>query len=290
MKRTLIWIALTSLGISAGPGCSKKEQHEAAKLQSFPVRVETVTRRDMDETLILVGSIKAKDEATLFSRVPGKLLKNLVKEGDRIQRGSAVSLVERDEVGVKFEPAPVPSTLTGIIARVYLDRGANVALNTPIALVVNQHTVLAQADIPERYAGKVKLNDEVRISVDAHPDQRFMGKVSRVSPVVDPTTRTAHMEAEFDNSLGLLQSGMFAKLSLVLARKKGALSIPPAATMEGSNAIFVQENGKAKKKEVEIGLRTEEYVEIIRGLSEGEKVITFGLFGLKDGSPIEVLP
>lgn len=271
-------------------GCGKKSS-EGPSLDTFPVRLEAASRRDLEQTLSIVGSLKAKDEATLFSRVPGKLLKNVVDEGSPIKRGEAVALVERDEVGVRFEPAPVPSTLDGVVGRIYLDRGANVSPATPIALVVDQSQVLARADIPERYSAVAALNRPVQVQVEAYPGKTFEGRISRVSPVMDPSTRSTPIEVRIENRSGTLKSGMFAKLSIVIARKEDALSVPAEAVTDGSGtAVFVVADGKkALKREVVLGVRTDRYVEIASGLSEGDKVVTFGLFGLENGSPIQVL-
>lgn len=284
------WLGAALLAAAAASGCGKKEQ-PAPAVETFPVRTEAAARRTLEETLALVGSLKAKDEATLFSRVPGKLKENLVKEGDPVRKDQPVALVERDEVGVRFEPAPVPSTLNGVVGRVYLDRGANVTLNTPVALVANLSELVAQADVPERHAGRVKTGQEVRVRIDAYPDRAFQGRVSRLSPVVDPATRSAYMEVRLDNSSGLLRSGMFANLSVVVAAKTRALAVPAEAVVDGSGpSIFVIKDGKAVKREVVLGAKTEAYVEISSGVAQGEQVVTFGLYGLKDGSPVEVLP
>jgi membrane fusion protein, multidrug efflux system len=284
------WIPAAMAAMTLASGCGKKEA-PASKVETFPVRVETAERRTLEETLSLVGSLKAKDEATLFSRVPGKLKDNLVKEGDPVRKDQAVALVERDEVGVHFEPAPVPSTLSGVVARVYLDRGANVTLNTPVALVADLSEVVARADVPERYAGRVRTGQDVRVRVDAQPDRTFRGSVSRVSPVVDPVTRCAYMEVKLDNSSGLLRSGMFGNLSVVVSAKSGAVAVPVEALTDGSGpSVFVVKDGKAHKREVVEGVRTQSHAEIKQGVAPGEQVVTFGLYGLKDGSPVEVLP
>ena len=284
------WFGAALLALSAASACGKKAPASPA-VETFPVRAAPAARRTLEETLALVGSLKAKDEATLFSRVPGKLKENLVKEGDAVRKDQTVALVERDEVGVRFEPAPVPSTLNGVVGRVFLDRGANVTLNTPVALVADLSELVAQADIPERYAGRVRTGQEVRFRIDAYPEKVFQGRVSRVSPVVDPVTRSAYMEVRLDNSSGLLRSGMFANLSVVVAAKAGVVAVPVEAVTEGSgHAVFVVRDGKAVKREVVEGARTEAYVEIKSGLAAGESVVTFGLYGLKDGSPVEILP
>ncbi|MFH1262752.1 MAG: efflux RND transporter periplasmic adaptor subunit [Pseudomonadota bacterium] len=286
-ERRVLLLILAATGLLSA--CQRGEG-DSKRLETFPVRVEPAQIRNLEETITLVGSIKARDEAQLFSRVPGKLLKNLVKEGDRIAKNAPVALVERDEVGVKFEPAPVPSTLTGVVARIFLDTGANVTLSTPIAFVVDPSEVLAQGEIPERYSGRVAANQEVRVRVDAYPDRLFDGKITRLSPVVDATTRSTYMEASLKNPAGLLRSGMFAKVEVVLVKRDGALSVPLDALLEGTNTIFVSRDGKAEKRDLSIGLHAEKFVEVKSGLAAGEKVVTFGLFGLKDGSALEILP
>ena len=275
--------------VLASLGCGKKD--EAPKLEAFPVRVSVARRQTLEDVLTVVGSLKAKDEATLYSRVPGKLVENLVGEGDRVRKGQAVALVQRDEVGVRYEPAPVPSTLDGAVGRVYLDRGAEVALNTPVALVVDDSQMVARAAGPERYAGRIGVGQEVRVEVDARPGHFFRGKVSRVSPVVDPATRSALIEARLVTPPPLLKSGMFAKLTVVTESHSAAIAVPVEALVDGGGAVvFVVKDGKAHKRPVVLGVRTEALAEVKSGLAEGEQVVTFGLYGLDEGSPVEVLP
>jgi multidrug efflux pump subunit AcrA (membrane-fusion protein) len=269
--------------------CGHKTE-ETAKLDAFPVRVAPASRSDVEDVLTVVGSLKARDEATLFSRIDGKLVENLVKEGDPIKKSQPVALVQKDEVGVKYEPAPVPSTLDGIVGRVYLDRGADVTLNTAIALVVDASSVRARADVPERYAGRVKLGQDVRVEVEAYPGHVFRGVVSKESPVVDSETRSAPIEVNLNNADGRLHSGMFAKMAVVVARHAGVVSIPREALIEGGvPAVFVIKDGKASRRELKLGLTTDTQAEVLSGLQPGENVAIFGLYGLKDGSIVEVL-
>ncbi|MBI5240245.1 MAG: efflux RND transporter periplasmic adaptor subunit [Elusimicrobia bacterium] len=287
MKRKILAVILALLPLASG--CGKKKD-AAERLDTFPVKTAPAQVRDLEETIILVGSIKAKAEATLFSRVPGKLQENLLKEGEPVRKGQAVALVERDEVGVRFEPAPVPSTLDGTVARIYLDRGENVTLQTPVALVVDLSGIIVQAEVPERYAARAAAGQAVRVQVEAYPDRAFTGRVSKVSPVVDPATRSTFIEARLDNPAGKLRSGMFGEVTLVTGSRSGVLAVPKDALTDGSGpAVFVIEGGKARKREVELGLQGDRFLEVRRGLKPGEKVAVFGLYGLKDGSSVEVL-
>ena len=117
----------------------------------FVVQTEMVQNRDLKKQLLMSGNVKALEEATLYPRVSGKLLKNLLREGDSVKRNQTVSLIERDEVGAIYEPVVVPPPITGVVGRVYLGPSENVTPGPPVALVVNQSTVRIGVDIPEGY-------------------------------------------------------------------------------------------------------------------------------------------
>ena len=284
---------LMLLGAAAlAAGCRNKQAEALNSLEKdrFLVKTEKAVTRNLEEYILLTGSVKALDEATLYPRTSGKLLRNLLKEGDPVNKDQAVALVERDEPGVVYEPAPVPSTLAGVVGRVYQDTGANVTAQTPIALVVNQAKVRVAVDVPEKYVGKVFQDQRAVIKVDAFPDRRFDGRVYRVSPVVDSRSRNTMVEVLVDNSDGRLKSGMFAEARLIVASRGAALSVPAGAVVsqDGGDFVFVPaEGGLAARLPVKTGIKTSEFTQV-SGLKEGADVITFGLYGLKEGSQIKV--
>jgi multidrug efflux pump subunit AcrA (membrane-fusion protein) len=289
IKNKLFILALAAAA-SAG-GCKNKDLEAFNSLEKdrFLVKTEKAQVKDIEDYIILVGSVKAMDEAVLYPRVAGKLMRNLLTEGDAVKKDQPVALVERDEPGVVYEPAPVPSTLNGVIGRMYQDTGANVTPQTPIALVVSQGQVRVVVDVPERYVGKVFMGQQAYIKVDAFPDTLFRGKVYRVSPVVDTKTRSAVVELLADNSKGLLKPGMFSEIRLVVGAKAGAISVPASAVLnDGKPYVFVPVNGIAVRRAVKTGIANDDFVQIAGGLKAGDELITFGLYGLKDGSKIKV--
>lgn len=289
--KTLIFI-FAGAAAALASGCRNKEVEAFNKLEKdrFLVKTEKAQVRNLEEYILLTGSVKAMDEATLYPRISGKLLKNLLKEGDPVKKDEAVALIERDEVGTVYEPAPVPSTLAGVVGRVYQDTGASVTPQTPIALVVNQGMVRVAVDVPEKYIGRVVKDQRARIKVDAFPDRYFSGSVYRVSPVVDSRSRNTLVEVLVDNIDGNLKSGMFAEARLITASRGAALSVPAGAVVsqDGGDFVFVPaEGGLAARVPVKTGIRTDDFVQV-GGVKEGAEIITFGLYGLKDGSKIKV--
>lgn len=259
----------------------------------FLVKQEMVQKRTLKHELLMSGSIKALEEATLFPRVNGKLLKNVLREGDSVKKNQTVSLIERDEVGAVYEPVVVPSTITGVVGRVYLDPGANVTVSTPVALVVNQEKVRVAVDIPERYIGEIYKGQPATLRVDALPGKEFEAKLTIISPVVDSTSRAVAVEFYADNTKGLLKSGMFAKVDITLSEKTNAVSVSKQSvyTDEETNATYVfvpSADGKtAVRRNVKTGFINSNHLEVREGLSAGEQVLTF-TYGLKDGSKIEL--
>lgn len=259
----------------------------------FLVKQEMVQKRTLKHELLMSGSIKALEEATLFPRVSGKLLKNVLREGDAVKKNQTVSLIERDEVGAVYEPVVVPSTITGVVGRVYLDPGANVTVSTPVALVVNQEKVRVAVDIPERYIGEIYKGQPATLRVDALPGKEFEAKLTIISPVVDSTSRAVAVEFYADNTKGLLKSGMFAKVDITLSEKTNAVSVSKQSvyTDEETNEAYVfvpSADGKtAVRRNVKTGFINSNHLEVSEGLSAGEQVLTF-TYGLKDGSKIEL--
>lgn len=257
----------------------------------FSVSVEKPEYRDLKHQLLTSGSLKALEEAVIFPRVSGKLLKNVLREGDKVKKGQTISLIERDEVGAKYEPVVVPSTINGVVGRVYLDPGANVITSTPIALVVNQDTIRIAVDIPERYIGEIYKGQSAWLTIEALPDQKFQATLDIISPVVDSLSRSVAVEFKANNKDGKLRSGMFAKLDISLAEQKHALSLSKKNILEnedGSYYVLVaSDDGKtAEKKNIKVGFKNNDHWQV-SGIEENQPVLNF-VYGLKEGSTIEV--
>jgi len=268
-------------------GCQKQEKKQAAKA-IIPVKVSKVEFKDLEETVDYVGNIRAQEEAVIYPRVNGKIIEKVKEDGSLVNKGETVAYIDRDEVGFKFEKAPVESPLTGIIGRVYVDIGENVTTLTPIALVVDMRRVEIDLDIPEKYYSKIALDQKAKVRVDAYPDEEFSGRVTKISPVVDLSTRAAPIEITLDNPEGKLRSGMFSKVSLVLAEHKNVPVILKEAIMGKVPNLYVYcvENQKAVLRKITLGIRQGPYYEVRDGLREGDPVVIMGQQRLYEGAQV----
>ena len=270
---------------------SKRGVRVIAVEEGIPVEVVKVVKGDIKEFISYTGDIEAKERIEVYSRVSGKIIKKNVVEGNRIKKGQTIALVDRDEPGFKFEPAPVNSLLAGIVGRVYVDLGAKVTPQTPVALIVDMDRVKVKINVIERDLPKIRKGQEAQIKVDAYPEMVFTGKIWKISPVVDLETRTAPIEILISNPKHLLKPGMFARTTIVVKESKNTLIIPRDALIkeEDSTSIFVVKNNQALRKEVTTGMRQENLIEIKDNLNAGEEVIVMGKTRVKDGDLVRVI-
>lgn len=286
-KRNVILVSLLACFLSV-TGCVK-EQEKSKTEEAIPVRAIKVELKDMQKTLDYVGDIKAQDEAKVYPKVSGKIIEKIAKEGEGVNKGDAIVYIDRDEVGFKFEKAPVESPLTGIVGRVYVDIGTNVTPQTAVALVVNMDNVEVDLDIPEEYLPKIALGQSAQITLQAYPDDKFIGKVSEISPVLDLETRTAPIEISIPNSDHRLKSGMFVQAQLILQERKKVPAIPKESVMGREPQVYVYtviKGNTARQKKIKLGVRQGSYCEVLEGVKDGDLVVVMGQQKLYDGASV----
>lgn len=289
MRKTYIRLSVMFMAAIFITGCGASKEKAKYKEEPVPVRVMTVKAQDLDKALEYVGNIQGENEAQVFPKVSGKIIEKVKKEGDPILKGDVIAYIDRDEVGLKFEKAPVESPLTGIVGRLYVDIGSSVNTQTSIALVANLDRVEIRLDIPEKYLPKISLDQDADITVDAYPNEKFLGKVTMISPIVDLQTRAAPIEIRINNRDHRLQSGMFAKVKLVLEEQKNVPVILKEAIIgRGTNTyVYVVDGKRAFLKHVILGLRQGPYYGVEAGVKISDKVVIMGQQRLRDGCLVE---
>ena len=271
-------------------GCQKKEAVvKSEERQIIPVKVKITELKDIYKTLEYVGSIKAEEEAVVYPKVGGKIIEKVKEDGSIVEKGDTLFYIDRDEVGLKFEKAPVESPLDGVVGRIYVDIGVNVAPNTPVALIVSMDKVKIDLNIPEKYLPQVLPDQNADITVDAY-NGKFNGVVTKISPVVDMDTRTAPVEITIDNEAHMLKSGMFARVSLIIGESKAAPVILKESIMgKAPDAyVYIIEGNKALLRNVKLGIRQDGYFEVTDGIKEGDSVVVMGQQRLKDGIDVKM--
>ena len=286
MKKIPICILCLLMASVLMAGCGKARTAEAAKEETIPVKIMKVRLDDVSKALEYVGNITGQDEAVVYPKVSGKIIEKVKEEGSPVAKGDVIAYIDRDEVGLKFEKAPVESPLTGTVGRVYVDLGSNVTVLTPVALVADMAKAEIDLDVPESYLPKIAAGQKAIIEVDAYPGEEFIGRVIRISPMVDLATRTAPIEISIDNTDRRLQSGMFAKVSLIIEEHRSYPVIMKESVIGRVDPLYVYviESGRASLRQVKLGVRKGAFIEVLEGLRDGEAVVIMGQQKLRDGA------
>jgi RND family efflux transporter MFP subunit len=196
-----------------------------------------------------------------------------------------------EELRITLANTIIASPVNGFVARRAADAGAYVSQMAPVADVVDISTVRLVANVVEKDLRRIEQGEPARIEVDAFPGESFSGRVARVAPVLDPATRTAQIEVEIPNPGNRLKPGMYARVGLTIEERANALVVPPNAVVDqdGQRGVFVARNNAAAFKPVEIGIEEAAHIEIVKGITESDRVITTGAGALRDGDRI-ILP
>lgn len=177
----------------------------------------------------------------------------------------------------------------GVTGLRYVSEGAFVSASTQIATLQRTDALKLDFAIPERYAQAVQSGSRVTFSV-ASSSKQFEGEVYAFDPRIDPDTRTLLIRALCPNPGGALLPGAFASVSLTLDITPDALLVPAASVMPDyeSAFVFVIAAGRAERRQVTTGVRTDTRVQITSGLRPGEVVATSGLQQIRHGMEVDV--
>lgn len=367
MKRFAVCMLVGMTSLALLQGCS--QQSEKEQVVKIPVEVMTVKNGTVVQSLNFSGDIKAELEVKVFCKIPDRIEKYFVDEGDFIQRGgpiariyaatieqavkqaeaglaaakaqeanvrveyeraqrllpeNAMSKQQFDLVQTQYEAAKagleqaqaalasVKSTLddatvtapiAGIIGKRYFEAGdmANPAM--PVVSIVQMDRVKVTFDATETDLGQLRVGNETAVSVKSSPNEKFFGKVTKISPVLDPLTRMASVEVLVDNRDRALKPGMFGQVQVKTGELDNVMVVPRYATIETTSMekvqgedqvmtnyfVFVVNGDKAEQRKLTTAYVNHVQLAVSGGIQLGEKVVTAGQANLRDGVTVTVV-
>lgn len=182
----------------------------------------------------------------------------------------------------------VLSPISGYISERTANVGEFISPNVPnskIATIVKTSVLRMKIDVPEESIGKVSKGQSVSVQVTAYPDRNFAGRVVRIAPSVNPTSRTMIVEAEIENGDGLLKPGQFATVRVTQSKPVPTVMVPVSAVRTDGTVsrIYVIRDGVASERLVQTGLLEGDMIEIKKGIAADEVVATSNIDALADG-------
>ena len=167
--------------------------------------------------------------------------------------------------------------------------GNYIASNTLVATIQQLDPVKIEFDVPEKYSRFIKQGIGIEFTTDAS-DSTFSGKIYAVESSISTDTRTLKVRAICPNSSNVLKPGAFARVNLILERFPEALKVPSEAVVTelDGNSVFICKNGKAIAVPVTTGIRTDNEIQITKGIAPGDSLIITGLLQVTNGAPVMI--
>ena len=183
----------------------------------------------------------------------------------------------------------VRAPFSGKIGLRSISPGTYITPTLLVAKLFNINQVKITFSIPEKYASQMSTGTTLTFKV-AGSGQNHTAKIYAIEPGVETTTRTLQIRAVAENKNGSLLPGTFANVELPLSTIKDAIIIPSEAIVPVQNGkkVFISENGKAKEVMVETETRTDKDILVLKGLKQGDTVLTTGVMSLKKGAKVKV--
>ena len=274
-------------GFPGGPG-GPGFGGEATQVTVRSTTAQVGTLHDYVETN---GEIECESSVDCYPDIGGKVARVYVSLGDRVWKGRALAEVDPNEPGTYYVNSVVYAPIGGMITSTPKEVGTTVTTTSSITTIGDVSRLQIRAKVPERYVSFLKIGLKANIILEAYPDETFTAAITKVSPVVDPDSRTKEILLRFDQSDPRINAGMFAKITLFTADYEGEIVVPSNTIVEktgGKQNVFVLApgGGSVSLREVETGKSVDTMIQILSGLNEGERVITEGMTSLSDGAPV----
>jgi RND family efflux transporter MFP subunit len=211
-------------------------------------------------------------------------VRNVMREAER---SKAVLELQRK----KLRDTTVYAPFAGRVKERQVTPGAFVRPNTPLVTLVKIDPIRLRLEVPERMAPWVRVGQVAQVAVEAFGDREFVGKIWRISPTVDQSKRTFIVEALIDNPVGDLKPGSYAKARVPTNKTEHIRVVTSRAVnyVLGSNKAYVVNGNTVDAREVKLGDRFGNEVEIVEGLQDGELVAVTQLNRLDTGTRVQVV-
>ncbi|HEY0080042.1 MAG TPA: efflux RND transporter periplasmic adaptor subunit [Pyrinomonadaceae bacterium] len=251
------------------------------QLRRFEKLIETgdVSRSTYDQQRAQRDQLRQQYEAALAQAQQSYA-------GVQTARAAAQSAaVQVEQARKAVSDVAVVAPISGFVADRPADLGEYVSTSSKVATIVRTNPLRVRIDIPEQSVSTIAPGQGVSVSVSSYPDRAFSGRVARISPNVTATSRTLTVEAEVENSSGLLKPGQFATIRVQQTASQPAVLVPIRAvrTENNTSRLFVIKDGRAQERLVQLGQTEGDLVEVRSGVAADELVAASNVEQLSDG-------
>jgi RND family efflux transporter MFP subunit len=247
------------------------------------------------------ATAKANYERTLMLHEGGAVsdsqLEAAKAQYDALNSGSAEAAVQQAQAALQqaldnIGNCTIKAPISGVVGSIALSLGEMANLQSPAAIISDTSQLEVEIQVSESEISYVQEGSEVEVMISAVSPDPFKGVVASVSVAADPASKNYKVKITMDNPEGQIKSGMFAQVFLSTVSESNALCVPRNAVIpKGSQSVvyIVDEESRARMQVVETGIENSKYIQISKGLKEGQEVIEKGNTLVSDGSKVRVV-
>jgi membrane fusion protein (multidrug efflux system) len=230
---------------------------------------------------------------TAFERTKTMFDKQLVSRETYEQARSEyeAQTVATDLAKLELTYATIRAPIAGRVSLRHVKTGNMVRTNDPTFEITNLDPLRAVLHVPERELVKLAVGQPATLQFDALPDRTFTGRVALISPVVDASTGTFRVTVEVRDRSRTIKPGMFGRVHVQHDQRENALLVPKTALIEEDDivSVFIVNDSIALQRAVKTGYSVRDRVEILEGLSDGDRVVLSGQTALRDSARVEII-
>lgn len=250
--------------------------------------------RDDEEINLRKTELKETNARLAYERGEDLFGKELLsrEEYDKFKMDFDIAQQEKAEAAWRLQKTTIKAPFSGQISERMIQVGQNLRMSDELFRLTDLDPLIARIFLPERDVIGMQQDGEVRITLNADPETKFAGRVRQVSPVVDTATGTIKVTIEAANPPQSVRSGSFVTIDIVRETRSAAMLVPRQAVLrelQSAHVFLFSEDGKAEKRQVQLGLEEGLWVEAVEGVSVGDSVIVAGQGGLKEGAAVKLV-
>ncbi len=299
------------LGIVLLGSCSteNREDKSVVKIPVVKISVAEVTQQDMSDTIWFYGNVQLRRDARLASQFDGRLSGFTLLMGDRVRKGEKLGVItppmreallqvmdqidesKRKMVSDEIKEMPLYSPIDGVVLEVNRHTGDVVQRGESIVHIGQLNVLDVYGNIPLRYLSDVNSRKSLSVSFVDYKHDPITLKIEAVGGEMDMGKNTVPVRLRLNNSRGEYKPGMIVKLNFPGKVHEDATVIPRSALLneEGVFSVFVlKDENRVEKRVIKVGILHDDFVEVLDGLSIGEKVAVEKAYSLIDSMEVEV--
>jgi membrane fusion protein (multidrug efflux system) len=182
----------------------------------------------------------------------------------------------------------IRAPISGFVSIRKIKVGQSIVESEEAFRVTDTNQLVAYLQIPQTELSKFAAGHVASLEVDSMPDHKFAAKIARISPTIDTRNGTFRATATINNDGAELAPGMFARFTISYEKHEEAMVIPARALVEEDEqtSVYVVSNGEVTRRQIEIGIESDDQVEVLSGLTGDEQIVVVGQSALRDGSKV----